>query len=126
MQTGIHIEKATNSIDADRPAQGPNLLVGDTATFTYVVTNTGNVALKNVTVSDDQGVAVTFVDGDTNNNSLLDVNETWTYTGSTIVTAGQYTNIGSAVSARFYGRRPQPRPRHGSVESLRRADRHPY
>ncbi len=106
MQTGIHIEKATNSIDADRPAQGPNLLVGDTATFTYVVTNTGNVALKNVTVSDDQGVAVTFVDGDTNNNSLLDVNETWTYTGSTIVTAGQYTNIGSAVALDSTGADP--------------------
>ena len=53
----IDIEKATNGEDADSPT-GPIIAVGGTVTWTYVVTNTGNVALTNVTVSDDQGVHV--------------------------------------------------------------------
>ncbi|NEQ75668.1 MAG: hypothetical protein F6K23_23050, partial [Okeania sp. SIO2C9] len=76
---------------------GPQIAVGDTANFEYVVTNTGDTALGNVTVTDDQGVEVTFQGGDTNNNNLLDTDETWTYTGSTTVTEGQYTNIGSVT-----------------------------
>jgi len=38
----IDIEKATNGEDADNPT-GPLIPVGDTVTWTYVVTNTGNV-----------------------------------------------------------------------------------
>ena len=94
--TGIVIEKATEGLDADAPT-GPLLAVGSTANFTYVVTNTGSVPLANVVVTDDQGVTVTFASGDSNFNNLLDLTETWTYTGSTTVTAGQYTNIGTAT-----------------------------
>ncbi len=93
---GIDIEKSTNGEDADTPT-GPVLLVGDTANFEYVVNNTGDVALGGVTVSDDQGVSLTFQGGDSDGDGLLDTNETWTYTGSTTVTAGQYTNIGSVT-----------------------------
>ena len=93
---GIDIEKSTNGEDADT-ATGPVLLVGDTANFEYVVTNAGDVALGNVTVSDDQGVALTFTGGDTDGDGLLDTTEIWTYTASTTVTAGQYTNIGTAI-----------------------------
>ncbi|MEO1527082.1 MAG: SdrD B-like domain-containing protein [Planctomycetota bacterium] len=91
---GIDIEKATNGDDADI-APGPTVLVGDNVAFEYVVTNTGNVPVSNVTVIDDQGVFVTFESGDANNDGRLDVDETWIYTGSTIATAGLYTNIGS-------------------------------
>ncbi len=93
---GIDIEKSTNGEDADTPT-GPVLLVGDTANFEYVVNNTGDVALGSVTVSDDQGVSLTFQGGDSDGDGLLDTNETWTYTGSTTVTDGQYTNIGSVT-----------------------------
>ena len=55
----IDIEKSTNGEDADTPT-GPVLHVGDTAYFTYVVRNTGNVALTDVVVVDDQGVTITF------------------------------------------------------------------
>ncbi len=41
---GIDIEKATNGADADAPP-GPFIPVGDAVNWTYVVTNTGNVAL---------------------------------------------------------------------------------
>ena len=60
----IDIEKATNGEDADTPT-GPQIPVGGDVTWTYVVTNTGNVDLTNVTVVDDQGVAVQLPAGHT-------------------------------------------------------------
>ena len=48
----IDIEKATNGEDADSPT-GPYIIVGDLVTWTYNVTNTGNVPLVNVNVTDD-------------------------------------------------------------------------
>ena len=78
--------------------------VGSTATFTYVVTNTGNVPIGSVVVVDDNGTAgtgddfnPTFTGGDTNNNNLLDLTETWTYTAMRTVTAGQYTNVSTVT-----------------------------
>ncbi|QDT11456.1 beta strand repeat-containing protein [Planctomycetes bacterium K23_9] len=93
---GIQIEKDTNGVQADT-GTGPQLIVGSTATFTYVVTNTGSTSLGSVAVTDDQGVAVTFVDGDTNSNGILETTETWNYTGTSVVTAGQYNNVGTVV-----------------------------
>ena len=46
----IDIEKATNGEDADTPT-GPEIPVGGAVEWTYVVTNTGNVDLTNVTWS---------------------------------------------------------------------------
>ncbi|MFW2333091.1 hypothetical protein, partial [Ilumatobacter sp.] len=43
----IDIEKFVNGVDADDPT-GPVVAVGDTVTFTYVVTNTGEVPLDDV------------------------------------------------------------------------------
>ena len=47
----IDIEKFVNGVDADDPT-GPVVSVGDTVTFTYVVTNTGEVPLDNVAAVD--------------------------------------------------------------------------
>ncbi len=96
---GINVVKSTNGQDANT-APGPTLAVGSTATFTYVVTNTGNVPLGTVVVRDDNGTAgntaddfnATFQSGDTNSNGRLDTTETWTYQATRTVTAGQYTN----------------------------------
>ena len=49
----IDIEKATNGFDADTAAEAPVVFVGDAVEWTYVVTNTGNVPLSGVTVTDD-------------------------------------------------------------------------
>jgi hypothetical protein len=70
---------------------GPaTVMTGQSATFTYAVTNPGDVPLSNVTVVDDNGTPgktsddfqPTYVSGDTNSNGLLDTTETWTYTAT--------------------------------------------
>lgn len=59
-------------------------------TYTYVVNNTGDVPLYNVTLTDDiLGVIAGPPDGDANQDGALDVTETWTYLAST-----QYVSVG--------------------------------
>lgn len=99
----IQVVKRTNGTDNNSPP-GPSLLVGSTATFTYVLTNLGAVTATNIFVRDDNGTPgnladdfnPTFVGGDGNGNGLLDTTETWTYSATRIVTAGQHTNVGQA------------------------------
>ncbi|MDP3661285.1 MAG: ice-binding family protein, partial [bacterium] len=50
-----------------------------TVTYTYVATNIGPIAMIGVWVKDDKCSTVNFVSGDSNNNSILDINEAWTY-----------------------------------------------
>jgi plastocyanin len=50
----ISIDKMTNGQDADNPP-GPTILVGNPVDWTYNVTNDGNVALSEITVTDDNG-----------------------------------------------------------------------
>ncbi len=102
VNAAINVVKSTNGQDANTPT-GPILAVGSTATFTYVVTNPGNVSLATVVVRDDNGTATTtddfnatFGTGDTNSNNRLDVGETWNYQAVRTVTVGQYTNIATA------------------------------
>ncbi len=100
----IDIEKATNGVDADSPT-GPSIVIGDVVTWTYEVTNPGTVPVSNVVVNDDNGTPAdtsddfvpTFVSGDVNNNSLLDLIETWVYTAEGVATAGQYMNNGTVT-----------------------------
>lgn len=74
----IDIEKATNGVDADDPNSGDavQILPGDPVTWTYVVTNTGNMPLQNILVTDDQGVSVSCP------NTTLDVGESMECTAS--------------------------------------------
>ncbi len=88
----IDIEKATNGEDADDPT-GPAIPVGDPVTWTYVVTNPGDFAIKEVVVTDDQGLSPVFEDGDTNGDGLLDPGETWTYSAAGTAESGQYANV---------------------------------
>ncbi len=81
----ISIVKTTNEDD------GLNIPVGDPITWTYVVTNTGNVALTSVTVTDDQGVTVTCP------QTTLAVDESMTCTATGVAVAGAYSNIGTAT-----------------------------
>jgi hypothetical protein len=96
VEASIDIEKATNGEDADTPT-GPTIEVGAPVTWTYVVTNPGNVPLANVTVTDSEGEVPVYVDGDTNGDDLLDPDETWTYEASSTAVAGEYANTGTAT-----------------------------
>ncbi|WP_407356965.1 beta strand repeat-containing protein [Methanolobus sp. WCC5] len=87
----IDIEKATNGEDADE-APGPGILQGATVTWTYVVNNTGNVPLSNISVIDDQGVIPVYQSGDVNEDAILDVDEIWVYEATGIAECGQYAN----------------------------------
>ncbi len=57
---------------------------GDTARFTFVVRNPGNVPLRNVRVGDDRCPGVTGPTGD-DGNGTLEPAEVWTYTCSYVV-----------------------------------------
>jgi uncharacterized repeat protein (TIGR01451 family) len=49
-------------------------------TYTYNVTNPGDVALGNISVTDDKISTVTYVSGDANSDQMLQKTETWVYT----------------------------------------------
>jgi len=72
---------------------------GNTITYTYTVTNPGNVPLSNVSVTDDVIEQVTYQSGDTNGNGRLDVGETWIFTATYDVTAGDPTPLVNTAAA---------------------------
>jgi hypothetical protein len=74
----------------DLPAEGGPV------TFTYLVWNTGNAPLTDITMVDDKCSAVTGPTGDTGADAILGLDETWTYTCTTTLTATT-TNIGTAT-----------------------------
>ena len=100
----IDLVKLTNGTDNNAPT-GPYLAIGSTATFQYLVTNDGMVALSDIVLSDDHGTpgdtsddfTPIFLGGDADGDGLLDVGETWIYEASTVVSAGQYTNLGAVT-----------------------------
>jgi len=103
-QPGINIVKLTNGSNNDAAPvpgtpDGPVVLVGSTVTWTYDVNNTGNEAIRNVSVTDSaSGVTPVYVSGD-NGNGQLDPGETWVYAASGIAVAGQYSNIATVTGA---------------------------
>ncbi len=63
---------------------GRIILVGQTAAITYLVKNTGNVPLGNITVTDTAGIAVTCL------KNTLNSGEEMTCNSSIVVTAGHH------------------------------------
>ncbi|MDJ0597351.1 MAG: SdrD B-like domain-containing protein [Crocosphaera sp.] len=128
----IDIEKFTNGVDADSPDEAPEILAGDTVTWTYEVTNTGEVDFdeSEVVVTDDQEGVITEIIDKGDGDNLLEVGETWIYqkTGiaqdlSTVVNTvidfetdgsgnplpagtvidNEYQNLGLTISATGFG-----------------------
>ena len=102
---GISLQTSINGDDADS-APGPTLGVGSSGLFTYTLTNTGNVDVRGITVSDDNGTpgnpaddfSPTLVSGDTNSNNVLDVGEVWTFTTTRNLATGSYSHSASALA----------------------------
>jgi LPXTG-motif cell wall-anchored protein len=82
----IQVKKSTNGVDADTPT-GPYVPVGDTVTWEYVITNTGNVSLTDLDLFDTQLGPITCT-----LPATLDPGDSATCTASGTATAGQYTN----------------------------------
>ncbi len=81
---------------------------GGNITYTYTVTNPGVVAMHDVVVTDDKCSQVSgLMSGDTNNNNLLDVNESWKYTCTTNVSVstgsvGTVKGVANNITALAY------------------------
>ena len=92
----LHIEK-----DASVPG-GTADVAGDVINYTLAVTNTGNAAIADVVVDDPfttneaPVLAGGFNVGDTDQDNLLDVSETWQYTASHTVTQAEL-DAGTAI-----------------------------
>lgn len=99
---GIDIEKLINGIDADTALEGPVLPVGSVTTFTYIITNTGNVPLLHVIVADNKLGTICVL-------AKLLPGQTVTCTKSSTAIAGPYSNIGKAGT--WYGD-----PKNGGVK----------
>ena len=87
---GIDIEKATNGEDADTPP-GPTVEIGSTVTWTYVVTNVGNVPLTDVIVTDDEEGIISCP------KDALDANEVMTCEHTGIAGSVDYANLATVV-----------------------------
>lgn len=87
----IDIEKYVNQADADTEADAVHVPVGSTLLFTYVVTNTGDVALANIAVTDNTALAVSCP------KTTLEPGESMTCTASASALLGLHTNIGTAT-----------------------------
>ncbi|WP_339703224.1 gliding motility-associated C-terminal domain-containing protein, partial [uncultured Marixanthomonas sp.] len=71
--------------------------VGETISYTFSVTNEGNVSLTNVTVTDPLIATINGPTGDTDGDGELDVTETWIYNGDYTITQGDI-NTGQVVN----------------------------
>ncbi len=81
----LEIEKLTNDYD------GLSLRVGTLVTWEYIVRNTGNVDLTDITVSDDKGVVVTCP------RTTLAAGVSMTCLGFGPAELGSYTNTGTVT-----------------------------
>ena len=94
----LNIEKnaAVNGDTAD--------VTTDVITYSYTLTNTGNTAIAGIVLTDDNGTpgntsddfSPSFIGGDTDNDSELDVGETWTYSRTKNVTQ-EMLNAGNDI-----------------------------
>ena len=86
VNVGISIDKTTNGID------GPVLLAGDAITWSYIVTNTGDYELFDITVEDSEEGAVGTID-----TLAPGASETLTLEGTAV--SGYYDNTGTATGS---------------------------
>jgi hypothetical protein len=92
----VELVKKTNGVDgADE-----DILIGATVTWTYEVTNAGQVPLTDIAVTDDQVASTDIICDDTDDaDNVIDalaVGDTATCEASGVAVEGPYTNVGTA------------------------------
>ena len=102
---GIDIEKATNGVDADTQSPQNLIPVGTAVTWTYVVTNTGNLTLTNVAVTDDVRGLICVI-------GTLAPGASTTCSDSSVAVAGLYVNVGHVRRDSAIGHRTDSDPSH--------------
>jgi hypothetical protein len=90
-RASISIVKRTNGTDNDS-GTGPKVAAGSKVTWTYAVTNSGNVPLSNLAVTDDKAGAVNC------GVTELAAGASVTCSKSGTAVAGQYTNVGMVTA----------------------------
>lgn len=92
----IQVTKLVNGDDANT-APGLELDADDPLTFTYEVSNPGNILIRDVVLVDDQGLVPVFIGGDGGVIGELEPGETWTYEATSTAVAGTHTNIATVT-----------------------------
>lgn len=78
----ILVEKSASSYSIER---------GESVTYTYTVTNTGDIQLTDIQLTDDK-VTPMYQGGDTDSDDILNLTETWTYTATSSPLTHTVTN----------------------------------
>ena len=96
----IAINKVTSA--GDLPGGDDyTFLVGTAITWTYTVSNNGNVALTDITLTDDVlgdiTDSATFTEQSGNGDDIFDIGEIWVFTMAGEATADDYSNIGTVT-----------------------------
>jgi hypothetical protein len=90
LEKHVSVDGGTTWDDADS-APGPYILVGNPVQWRYNITNTGNVRLTGITVTDDKGVSVNLP------KTTLDPSESLDGTASGTAIFDQYGNVGTVT-----------------------------
>lgn len=100
VEASIKIEKVTGDgvgVGTIDDGDGVVLTLNDPVTWTYTVTNTGNVPLSNIKVTDSEGETPVYKSGDAGVIGVLEVGESWVYTATGTADQATYSNIGSVT-----------------------------
>jgi uncharacterized repeat protein (TIGR01451 family) len=89
----ITVDKTVDSITGGTQ-DGKADSAGDVINYLISITNSGNVPLTNVTLTDPNATNITYLSGDTGNDQVLGVGEVWIYSAKHTVTQAELDSDG--------------------------------